>query len=123
MIKFAVENEPIPQARPRFGRGKIFEPARVSKYKEEVKAAATAAMKGAIPISSAVNAKIKAFRKFKATSRRFGDADNLAKAVLDACNGIIFCDDAQITKLTVEKIQSAVPRLEVEFSQEEIKKE
>lgn len=119
MINFAVEIEPIPQPRPRFGRGKIFEPARVSKYKLAVKAAATAAMKGAIPFSSAVKAKIKLFRKFKATSRRFGDADNLAKAILDACNGIIFSDDAQITKLTVEKIQSAVPRLEAEFEQEE----
>jgi len=31
------------------------------------------------------------------------DADNLAKAVLDALNGIAYNDDGQVCKLTVEK--------------------
>ena len=32
-----------------------------------------------------------------------GDVDNFAKAVLDSLNGIIWGDDVQIFKLTVEK--------------------
>ena len=31
------------------------------------------------------------------------DADNLAKAILDALNGVAYPDDAQIVKLTVRK--------------------
>lgn len=31
------------------------------------------------------------------------DPDNLAKAVMDAANGILFADDAQVVRLVVEK--------------------
>lgn len=35
--------------------------------------------------------------------RNLGDLDNIAKAVLDALNGIAFDDDAQVTRLLVFK--------------------
>lgn len=35
------------------------------------------------------------------------DAENIAKAVQDAASGVLFTDDAQVTRLTVEKIVGA----------------
>jgi Holliday junction resolvase RusA-like endonuclease len=116
-MKFEVQIEPLPQSRPRFSRGKVFEPARMTAYKAAVSKAAKEEMKDFQPFSTALSCKIKLYRKFKSTSRRFGDADNHAKAVLDACNGIIWNDDAQIVSLTAEKYQSTLPRVEVEVTE------
>lgn len=113
-MKFEVPIEPLPQSRPRFGRGKVFEPARMKSYKAAIKEKALAIMAGNAPITNAVKIKLKLFRKFKATSKRFGDADNLAKAIMDACNGVVWKDDAQIVSLTAEKFQG-LPRVEVEI--------
>lgn len=41
------------------------------------------------------------------------DCDNLAKSILDALNGIAFCDDSQICGLTVHKLYSSEPRVDV----------
>ena len=39
------------------------------------------------------------YKPRKPTAKNYGDVDNLAKGVLDACNGIIFADDSQIVEL------------------------
>ena len=44
-----------------------------------------------------------------------GDFDNLAKAICDSLNGVCYDDDSQIVKCTVEKIQSATPKIEIEI--------
>lgn len=41
------------------------------------------------------------------------DADNVAKAVLDACNGVVFRDDSQIVILTATKEFSETPGVRV----------
>lgn len=46
------------------------------------------------------------------------DADNVAKAVLDALNGIAYPDDAAISKLTVEKSYSDQPGVMVRITGE-----
>ena len=38
------------------------------------------------------------------------DLDNFLKAVLDACNGIVFFDDAQITEINARKIYGIAPK-------------
>jgi len=43
------------------------------------------------------------------------DADNIAKIILDGCNGILYKDDSQIVKLISEKKYSENPRVEVEI--------
>lgn len=64
-----------------------------------------------------VTASINLFRRFKPTARNYGDADNHAKAILDALNGICFADDAQVVKLVVSKHTDKVtPRVEVELT-------
>ena len=117
-MKFTVQAEPLPQPRPRFGRGKVYEPARVQKYKLAVKLAAENAMQGKLPTLQAVSCRLKFWRKFAPTSKRFGDCDNLAKAVLDACNGVLFVDDAQVVSLQVDKRQSTTTAgVEVEINE------
>jgi Holliday junction resolvase RusA-like endonuclease len=46
------------------------------------------------------------------------DCDNIAKAVLDALNGIAYYDDSQVVTVTVEKLYSDTPRVEVEITEE-----
>ena len=41
------------------------------------------------------------------------DADNIAKAVLDGLNGVVYADDKQIVELKVIKAYAEVPRVEV----------
>lgn len=41
------------------------------------------------------------------------DLDNVAKAVLDALNGVVYEDDKQVIKLVAEKQYSFDPRVEV----------
>lgn len=114
-MKFEVMIEPLPQSRPRFNRGRAYESQRTRDYKNCVSTAALAAMKGTPPLAFPLAVKLKFFRHFKATSRRFGDVDNLTKAVLDACNGIVWNDDAQVVKISAEKFSADTPRLEIEI--------
>ena len=49
------------------------------------------------------------------------DLDNLAKTILDGCNGIVYADDAQIIELTVSKWRVEKPEdvgMHVEISTE-----
>ncbi len=41
------------------------------------------------------------------------DLDNVAKAVLDACNGVLYDDDKQVVQLRVEKAYCTDPRTEI----------
>ena len=45
------------------------------------------------------------------------DLDNVLKAVLDACNGVVFYDDAQVTNIKASKYYDEAPRLEVIISE------
>lgn len=113
MIKFCAECEPLPQPRPRFSFGRCYQPKKIVEYKQLVASAAKAAMKDLEPMTGALKLSIKLYRKFKATSRRFGDFDNHAKAICDALNGVCFADDSQVVSCTVEKIQSEQQHIEV----------
>ena len=68
------------------------------------------------PLSEGLQLTITFKRRHKAETRRFGDLDNLAKGVMDALNGIVFADDAQVTRLTTEKVQSAESCIEIEVA-------
>lgn len=113
-MKITLETEPLPQPRPRFARGRCYEPARISRYKEQVRAAAIELMAGAEPTELPLTVFLTFVRKFKPSSRRFGDVDNLAKAALDACTGVIWKDDSQIVRAVLTKRQAPSARLELE---------
>jgi Holliday junction resolvase RusA-like endonuclease len=47
------------------------------------------------------------------------DLDNVAKAIIDGMNGIIFKDDSQITSLHVTKVYGEVGKVEVLVREDE----
>ena len=118
-MKFIVEVEPLPQPRPRFSRfGGVYFPKSFQEYKKKIKLAAISAMQGLEPMQGELKAVLKFYRKYKRISRRYGDCDNLSKAVLDACNGIIYADDSQIVSVTCTKYTDKnAPRIEIEISE------
>jgi Holliday junction resolvase RusA-like endonuclease len=116
-MKIVLENiEPLPQPRPRFSGGRCYEPAKIKSYKSAVATAGKVAMCGKNLIENPVKVSLKLWRKFKPTSRRFGDFDNHAKSICDALNGVVWLDDSQVVSATVEKYQSAVPKVEIEIN-------
>jgi Holliday junction resolvase RusA-like endonuclease len=53
---------------------------------------------------------------FHHADKRHRDGDNLQKAVLDGCNGVVYADDSQVDKKSVEKrFDAEQPRTEVVF--------
>lgn len=109
-----ISGEPVPAARPRFGGGHAYQPKRNAEYRQRIQTAARAAMKGSAPMTGAIEANVKLFRRFKPTARNYGDCDNHAKALFDGMNQIAFEDDRQIVRCVVEKFQDKVnPRAEV----------
>ena len=112
-ISYRLDVDPIPQARPRVGRYGAYEPKRCTKYKQEIKKKAAAAMTGKEPLTGEIDCLIRVFRKVKSTSRNFGDVDNHIKSILDGMNGICYQDDRQITKCTIEKETDPTPHIEV----------
>ena len=106
LVEFQLATQPIPKGRPRFavsrgGRPRTYTPEETRVYEAKVYAAARAAM---IRARATVTDKPVAVELvFRLTGGRRPDVDNLAKAVLDAMNGIVFHDDRQVGRLTVER--------------------
>lgn len=117
-----IGGEPVPQMRPRLGQGRTYSPT--SSWKLLVRDCVRLTKETAIPRSTPVRVRLefriprpaKHYSRAKAAIRRLlpgappwpigtnvGDIDNLEKAVLDAANGILWVDDAQIVSLTSTK--------------------
>ena len=117
-IQFTVPGEPQGKARPRVTRNGTFTPKKTRDYENKVQQAYREQCGDMFCDSSALIVTIAAhFQPPKSVSRRKRaamiagmiqpkckpDADNIAKAICDALNGIAYRDDAQITCLIVEK--------------------
>ena len=119
-INFCVPGRPVPMARPRVTAHGTYTPKRCRDYKATVIWAARQAMKGREPLTGAVSCHIELYfdipksyprekrRKaqhniIKPIGRNTGDADNHAKAIMDAISGICWVDDSQVTRLVVTK--------------------
>lgn len=132
MIHVTIPGLPHGQGRPRAVRRGAFvgvhERPEDSNWKHYAQAHYREAMAGRAPYECAVHVSIfavwpqpKATRKAERGFRiwRVGkpDADNLAKAVLDAGNGVLWLDDAQVAELIVRRVvgaQGEAPRVMVE---------
>ncbi len=140
-IKIIVPGEPVPKGRPRarivdskrYAHAKRFvsfyQPVETKQYENQVGAIARQVMRGRGNLIGALRLEMVAYlepppswsavKKEKAylgmilpTSRP--DADNYLK-IIDACNGLVWKDDAQIVKMSVEKRYDENPRLEIEI--------
>lgn len=118
-MKIVAEITPIALARPRVNttnRGRYL-PARCKKYMEELALLVRASYQGK-PLEVPITVTLHFYKPIKPTARTFGDIDNLAKAVLDACNGILWQDDSLIIEMHCYKHKGA-GKIEMEVSEYE----
>ena len=106
LMEFELDIQPTPKGRPRFavtrgGRPRTYTPDATRAYETKIYAAARAAMIRAQ--ATVTDEPVGVELVFRLTGGRRPDVDNLAKAVLDALNGVVFRDDRQIERLTVER--------------------
>ncbi len=124
-VIITIPGEPVAKGRPRFAKsGHAFTPAKTRSAEGLISLIGRAAMKGRAPFSGPISVDVflvmgipkSASKKRRAAMERGGwptkrpDIDNLAKAPLDAMNGIVFYDDCQIVKLSATKVYGEAPR-------------
>lgn len=121
-ITIRVPGDPVAKGRPRAtaigGHARMYTPASTRAYEQRVAVAAREAMAKAPPLEGALSVSIEitmpipaSWAKTKRADALAGlvmptgrpDLDNLVKALTDACNGIVWRDDAQIVRLMAEK--------------------
>ena len=135
-IEFFVPGAPVGKGRPRAARRGagvvMFTPGKTADYEALVAATAAAALacdalahqlldgplEAVLEMRFPVPASWSKARRARAlagaewhTSKP--DADNVAKAILDACNGVVFRDDAQVVMLVATKAFSDEPGVRV----------
>lgn len=131
-VIFTVEGNPVAKGRPRFAkRGKFvqtYTPQKTKDYEDLVKESASQAMGSnelldtplkvfihiRIPIPKSASKKVRQDcldQLIRPTKKP--DWDNVAKAITDACNGVIYVDDCQIVDAHVTKRYSDVAGVDV----------
>jgi Holliday junction resolvase RusA-like endonuclease len=99
-ITFFVQGNPIPKQSFRYTKnGGGFTDPRMKTWQEMVAAEAHNAMVE----RDMLTGNLKATLMFSVNDKRRKDLDNLSKGTLDALTGIVFKDDSQIIRLTIEK--------------------
>ena len=111
-MNITIKLEPVALARPRVTKRGTFLPRRSQKFRENFQLLLRAAFH-APPFEGPLSVTLHFYKPIKTTTPRFGDVDNLVKAVLDACNNILWLDDRQITELHVFK-HSGEGKIELE---------
>ena len=135
VITFKVDGIPVPKARPRFTKVgnfvQTYTPKKTADWEETVRWTAKGAMGPTdlleTPLSLALYFRLptpKSWSKKRTEAEISGsgpivkpDFDNLAKAVCDALNGVIYKDDSQIVSAHIRKVYSAVPGVDVFVSE------
>lgn len=135
-VAFTVPGEPQGKGRPRAttrgGKARVFTPAKTVAYEGLVAHAAQQAMAGHPPLEGALVVEVLTFRMPPASwSNRkkqealIGairptckpDGDNIAKAIGDGGNGVVWQDDAQIVDWRIAKFYGATPGVRVNVAQ------
>jgi len=132
MITFTIPGKPTGKGRPRFARRgqfvQAYTPKETEHYEALVRIEAKKAMRGISIIETAVEVAIKAFfippeswskkKRLDAVTGKIlptvkPDNDNILKIICDGCNKIVYKDDAQAVKTSLEKIYSHREYVEV----------
>ena len=115
MFSFFVEGKPQGKARPRFSRGHTYTPKTTVEYEKKIASAYNGDMLcGALWLDvTAFFGVPKSYTKKQKEAIKNGDlpqkkpdADNIAKVVLDALNGVAYEDDKQVVRVTISKVYS-----------------
>ena len=133
-VEFTVPGIPVGKGRPRFMKnGHTYTPEKTREYENKVvqcwKCQSGKGFADGIPLRATVTAFFtvpKSMSKKKAATLDWTphikrpDADNVAKAILDALNGHAYNDDSAISLLTVRKYQTTgASRVEVTIEEAE----
>lgn len=123
MIKLSIPIDAIPQARPRvYSKRVAVDPPQSKQFKQQLAYMIKSLRKDSALLTGELKVELHIFRSagvFKkgVTSARYGDVDNLAKGILDACNGVIWIDDKQISSLYVTKNLADTPRIDISIEE------
>ena len=136
MIEFTVVGEPKGKGRPRFSRvgkfTKTYTDAKTKMYEEKIANAARLHMYPHEPLETPLSITLifhigvpKSYSKKRTTDCLTGkewptkkpDVDNIAKAFLDAMNGIVYKDDVQVIRLHAYKKYSIDPHVHITVSE------
>jgi len=117
MPEIEVMSPPVPKARPRFGRGRVFTPRGTELAEHRIRQVWIEAGYGPQPGALYVEVLARMARPLKHFGRRGAllpsaprwpavkpDVDNLGKTVMDALKGAAFADDGQIVRLYLAKV-------------------
>ena len=112
-----IQIDAVPQGRPRFYRGRTYDPPKSKQFKKDL-ALMVNSLDNSAFFTGELKLKIEIYRDKKSvTSRRYGDIDNLTKAILDGLTGILWQDDSQITDLHVTKHLAQTPHILIEVKE------
>ena len=132
-VKFEVLGTPVGKSRPKFstvnGHAVAYTPAKTANYETLVRLSYQQKYAGCMfekdkPLRAIIRAFFpipKSTSKKKREQMEAGkirhtkkcDADNIAKACLDALNGIAFYDDSQVCELSISKFYGDTPKVEI----------
>jgi len=109
-LSFKFQIRAVPKQRPRVTRHGTYTPLRTKRFEKEFQILLKNQFK-ASPIQTPIILSLEfCFEKPKSNKTEFHcqrpDLDNLEKAVLDACNKILFLDDSQVYLKTSQKLWS-----------------
>ena len=132
MVHFEIEITPVAKGRPRYAkRGNFvqtYTPTKTRKYEDLISEYAAQAMGSSEPLETPLWVNLMfAMPIPKSTPKKLlegylngsihhtkkPDVDNLAKAILDAMNNVVYLDDSQIVRLTMSKKYSKLGCIEV----------
>ena len=130
MIQFVIMGEPQGKGRPRFARsGHTYTPEKTAAYEKAAALAYKRRYQGksfekGVPLEMRIRAYCKVPQSASKAKRadmlsgmirptKTPDADNIAKIICDALNGVAYHDDAQIARIAVEKYYGATGYVEV----------
>lgn len=106
MMKLEIKILPIPMERQRVARnGKCYTPQRSIIFRKLFQEKVIRQLPDDwTPTPKNVSLDIEVYKDCKSvTAKNYGDVDNLAKAIMDAMNGIVYIDDSQVVSLSIDK--------------------
>jgi Holliday junction resolvase RusA-like endonuclease len=96
MIHIEIMGEPKRKERPRYGHGRAYTPDRTRKAERDLSWAVRQQISW--PMRT-LEGNVCVRLQFYCGTRRGKDLDNMIKLVLDACNGLLWQDDRQVTTI------------------------
>ena len=126
-IRFIVHENPCGKERPKFTRGHAYTPEKTRNYEELVRREYIAQtggqkLRGSLKVFIYAKFPVNASDSQKTKHSKISgeikpikkpDCDNIAKAILDALNGVAYDDDKQVVRLHVEKEYGTTGSVEV----------